>query len=149
MAAVNFNFKPSRAAKLVGKRFGDEATRALQKEGLLTVNDIKRQMSGKKSGRIYRSRASGKVKHQAGAPGEAPAVDTGAYRNAIASELVRSARGGAVVKIGIARASRKRGGGFPLDKRAIVLEATHPHFEPAFKRAVVRLRKRLKGLGRR
>lgn len=43
-------------------------------------------MAGNKTGRIYRI---GKVEHQASAPGEPPATDTGALVNSIGSERVK------------------------------------------------------------
>lgn len=43
----------------------------------------KRQMEGERTGQIY---LYGKVEHQASAPGEAPAVDTGFLKNSIVAQ---------------------------------------------------------------
>lgn len=43
----------------------------------------KRQMEGERTGRIY---LHGRVEHQASAPGEAPAVDTGFLKNSIVAQ---------------------------------------------------------------
>lgn len=152
---VKFDFKPTRAVKRVAKTMGRNVEIAIGKESVLTAGDIKRRMSEKKSGRFYRSRAS-KARHQASAPGQAPAVDTGAYRGAVGFEVVKSklTPGGVVGRIGLTRASKK--GKSSLKDRLPALEfgskdgktKKRPVWGPAYKRAIVRLRKRLKGLGR-
>jgi hypothetical protein len=50
---------------------------ALAQIGLLYVNQVRVILSQPGTGRLYRR---GNVTHQASAPGQAPAVDTGAYR---------------------------------------------------------------------
>jgi phage gpG-like protein len=57
-----------------------EIDKAVMKLALEMEADIKSRMAEGKSGAIYR-RGSGT--HQASAPGEAPAIDTGAYVNSI------------------------------------------------------------------
>ena len=48
-------------------------------------NDIRMQMNGAKSGRIYTRRS---ITHQASAPGEAPAIDTAAYVSSIETRQI-------------------------------------------------------------
>ncbi len=53
--------------------------------GLILEDAIKRRLSHPGTGRLY---ARGRRVHQASAPGEPPAVDTGHLRNSIGSEAV-------------------------------------------------------------
>lgn len=54
------------------------------------MDEAKLSMALSKSGRIYKRGKSGKT-HQASAPGEAPAIDTGALVNSLATEKVSEA----------------------------------------------------------
>ncbi len=48
----------------------------------------KLSMSGAKHGRVYMKGVKGNIEHQASAPGEAPAIDTGALVNSIQTEML-------------------------------------------------------------
>lgn len=65
----------------------------VQKTALEVEKDAKASMSGAKHGRVY-PRGDGKP-HQASAPGEAPAIDTGHLVNSI--QAARTGQGSAVV----------------------------------------------------
>ena len=86
------------------------------------ANDAKRAVArGHKTGRIYRR---GGVSHQASAPGEPPATDTGALVNSIAGDAVIS---GGVVQ-GIIRAAVHYAAWLELGTRRMV---ARPFLAPA------------------
>lgn len=58
------------------------AERAVKRAGLHFQNELKRTLTGRRSGRTYRISRTGKL-HVASAPGEPPAVLFGALRNSI------------------------------------------------------------------
>lgn len=78
--SVVFNRIPGVIAAL-----NQEVADILGTEPGLMMNDIKDAMNQPHSGRIY---TRGNVQHQASAPGEAPAIDTGALVNSI--QIVRT-----------------------------------------------------------
>lgn len=69
---------------------------ALLTAGLVLEREIKLQLSHPGTGRIYKRRS---ISHQASAPGEPPAPDTGSLRNSIGHEAV-----GDVLRVGSAMA---------------------------------------------
>jgi hypothetical protein len=71
-----------RALKLYGEKAEAELSKAVQATALTINGDIKRAIQGPpKTGRIY---SRGEKNHQASAPGEAPATDTGVLVSSIA-----------------------------------------------------------------
>ena len=66
------------------KELRPEAGRIVRRTGMQVLRNAKTSMSGPKSGRVYAR--SGKP-HQASAPGEAPAVDTGNLVNSLQIEM--------------------------------------------------------------
>jgi len=60
------------------------ASALVERTARAVEEDWKSSMEGQKSGRLYRR---GNVVHQASAPGEAPAIDTGNYYGAIHVEM--------------------------------------------------------------
>lgn len=108
---------------------------ALDASGRQVVSEAKKSiLQGKKTGRVYKRRT---VTHQASAPGEAPASDTGRLVNSIASYLVRNSKY-VVITAG-------RG----LAKYAVMLEhgtrkiAPRPFFFPAVEKSRVWIQNRL------
>jgi hypothetical protein len=70
-----------RALKLYGEKAEAELSKAVQATALTINSDIKKAIQGPpKTGRIY---SRGQKNHQASAPGEAPATDTGALVSSI------------------------------------------------------------------
>ena len=53
----------------------------------------KASLSGARSGRIYRRGVKGNILHQASAPGEAPATDTGHLANSIGARMIGRTEG--------------------------------------------------------
>lgn len=109
----------------------------LTRVGIGLVNDVKREVSQKGSGRIYRigrtphagdKRAGRRVRtHQASAPGEPPAVDTGRYRASWRWFLQRTL-GAAVLFVG---SSSPIGGWLEFGTRRM---AARPHLRPVVRR---------------
>jgi phage gpG-like protein len=98
----------------------DEIGEAILKLALELEADIKSQMAEGKSGAVYR-RGSGT--HQASAPGEAPAIDTGAYVNSIqTTEIKDGAEVGTNMEYG------------PFLEFGTGRIAKRPHFTPAVER---------------
>lgn len=78
-------------AKVINESaIGLPARDALDIAGVVLVNEIKQQLSHPGSGEVY---VHGGVEHQASAPGEPPAVDTGQLRNSISSTSGEDASG--------------------------------------------------------
>jgi phage gpG-like protein len=97
-----------------------EIGRAVMKLALELEADIKSQMAEGKSGAVYK-RGSGT--HQASAPGEAPAIDTGAYVNSIqTTETKDGAEVGTNMEYG------------PFLEFGTGRIAKRPHFTPAVER---------------
>lgn len=69
----------------------------LQAAGVELVGQIKQELSQPGTGRIYRR---GAITHQASAPGEPPAPDTGQLRNSIQMAVLESDDGTAVLRVG-------------------------------------------------
>lgn len=65
------------------------ATEAADRIGQLITERIYFRLSQPGSGRLYKSK-TGSGKHQASAPGESPAPDTGAYRESWSYRVVKS-----------------------------------------------------------
>ena len=98
----------------------DEIGKAVMKLALELEADIKSQMAEGKSGRIYERGGS---THQASAPGEAPAIDTGAYVNSIqTTETKDGAEVGTNMEYG------------PFLEFGTSRIAKRPHFTPAAER---------------
>ena len=72
---------------LISAEMRRNAGQAVRATALRIETTAKESMAGPKSGRIY-PRSSGE--HQASAPGEAPAIDTGALVNSVGMEMVSS-----------------------------------------------------------
>lgn len=60
--------------------------RGVEEAEILFVNQIKRELTGKRTGRTYRVPGTKRAVHVASAPGEAPAVLFGHLRNSIGYE---------------------------------------------------------------
>ena len=98
----------------------DEIGKAVMKLALELEAEIKCQMAEGKSGRIYERGGS---THQASAPGEAPAIDTGAYVNSIqTTETKDGAEVGTNMEYG------------PFLEFGTSRIAKRPHFTPAAER---------------
>jgi HK97 gp10 family phage protein len=76
---------------------GDHLGKAALAGAMLVEQAAKLSMGEAKSGRMYGA-------HQASAPGEAPAVDTGLLLNSIQSELVETSATSALAQAGVAGA---------------------------------------------
>ena len=111
-----------------------EISDILRTEPELISNDIKTAMNQPHSGRIYKRRS---VEHQASAPGEAPAIDTGAYINSI--QIKRNNKTASIQS---------------NQQQALALELGRPEknllprpaWIPAAKRSSQRIRRRMKAL---
>ena len=96
-----------------------EASSIVRETAFSIETDIHNQMAESKSGRIYGG-------HQASAPGEAPAVDTGAYTNSIQTDAKQGSLTATVYtpsEVG------------PHLEYGTVYMAPRPHFTPAAERA--------------
>lgn len=94
--------------------------------------DVKRRIQGgSKTGRVY-LRGRRRRRHQASAPGESPATDTGALAGSYRAKRV---------KAGAWRVGSSKKYAAPLE-----LRMNRPHLRLAFKASEVRFRKRLKHL---
>ena len=92
----------------------------------IVVNDAKRSVArGPKTGRIYRR---GNITHQASAPGEPPATDTGVLVNSIAGDVSKTANG---VVQGYVRAGAGYAGYLEFGTRKM---AARPFLFPAVER---------------
>lgn len=70
----------------IGQRTAQEVGRAVRRGGLaIESNAVSRVISPPKTGRIYPSKSRKGAFHQASAPGEAPAADTGRLHQSITS----------------------------------------------------------------
>lgn len=72
---------------IVREELHAKAAAEVRKAILRTEVEIKKSMASAKHGRLYRVSKTGKP-HQASAPGEAPAMDTGALANSIHTEMI-------------------------------------------------------------
>jgi phage gpG-like protein len=77
MANGGFNKLPEITSKL-----GQNLMKALDEGATILADETKLSMRGEKHGRYYKVSKTGKP-HRASAPGEAPAIDTGALVNSI------------------------------------------------------------------
>lgn len=94
----------------------------------IVVADAKRSVArGPKTGRIY---TRGNISHQASAPGEPPATDTGRLLNAIAGDLETSDKQNGFVR-GFIRAATEYAGYLELGTRRIL---PRPFLVPAIER---------------
>jgi len=105
------------------------------RNGLETIaTDVRQSMSrGKHTGRIYR-KYNPRRDHQASAPGETPAVDTGVYVGQITTVMDKDGRGGQVESRGRQAAILEFGAG---------RVAARPHMDPALKRNQKRIMDRV------
>lgn len=86
--ANTFSGRRSLSVKLnaIGQRTAQEVGRALRRGGLAIENAaVDKIISPPKTGRIYRSKHRKGALHQASAPGEAPAADSGRLDQSITS----------------------------------------------------------------
>lgn len=93
----------------------------------------KRSMSGPKSGRMYKKSKSGKP-HQASAPGEPPARDTGNLANSIQVTMLNDVT--AAVDVSAEYAETLEFGGAHVESRPFVepaIKLVQPEFEAALK----------------
>jgi hypothetical protein len=113
----------------------NEVTDVIHNEPFLMKNDVAEAMNKPHTGRIYKRRS---VRHQASAPGEAPAIDTGALIGSL--EIVH--------KTSMESALQSN------QEQALALElgrpeanlAPRPYMIPAAKKSVKRINKRLRDL---
>ncbi|MGE4043317.1 MAG: HK97-gp10 family putative phage morphogenesis protein [Acetobacteraceae bacterium] len=125
-----------------------ETKKALYLSGLKVEEKAKKAiMNGPKTGRVYRKGKKGRILHQASAPGEAPANDTGRLVNSIHTEakgdgsVVTVSAGSGVVDYAAALE-------FGTSKMAArpffnpALEQAKPEIEALMKRAVVNVTKK-------
>lgn len=111
---------------------------------LLLETAVKEMLSRPGSGRLYRKRS---VVHQASAPGEPPAVDTGKYRNSVTHS--RPEWDGDTVSASVGtndvRAQILEFGGRTGKGRRIRIHP-RPHFRPALAQAEPAIQRRLENL---
>lgn len=124
------------------RRLGPESTQVAKREiaagALILQNAIRTAIaSGSKSGRIY---TRGGVQHQASAPGEAPATDTGRLLGSI---NVETSPDGLSASIGVTEltnvpyARRLEFGG--MDSRGVFI-AERPYIRPAWRENIKNIR---------
>lgn len=111
-------------------RLREPAALAVHRAALHFEGAVKKTLSGKRSGRIYRVSRKGRL-HQASAPGEPPAVMFGALRQSITStEPVWDGwQVSCEVGTNLVYARRLEWGG--VDRRGIRI-LPRPYFEPTF-----------------
>ena len=85
MVTITARFENMDAVQAALRAYGDKAAqeigKAVQAQGLDVTGGIKKRIQrGPKTGRVY---TRGNVTHQASAPGEAPATDTGTLDSSI------------------------------------------------------------------
>jgi HK97 gp10 family phage protein len=123
-----------RASQRVRDEIAKEINKAVFLSGKKVEGDAKRSiLSGQKSGRIYTRRT---VAHQASAPGEAPASDTGRLVNSINTERSGPGEAKVIAGRGIARYAA-------LLEFGTRLMAARPFFFPAFEKNREWIRERL------
>ncbi len=126
---VKYNKLPLLAARL------PEAVDEIVRKTALDIEaEAKAKMSGPKHGRMYGA-------HQASAPGEAPAVDTGKLKNAIRSEFPK--RGKAIVNVAAEYGAALEFGTRKIAARPFMRPAAEKMF-PDFVEACKQLEKKLK-----
>lgn len=81
-------------------RFAQYAEGMASEAGRIVLATIRRieartkaSLSGPRSGRLYQRGAKGTIVHQASAPGEAPATDTGNLANSIGAQMIGRSEG--------------------------------------------------------
>lgn len=99
---ISVSIDGEEALKAALVSLGDGVTDAVRKEvyrtGLELQGDIKQRIQrGPKTGRVYRR---GNITHQASAPGQAPATDTGRLVNSIYLDDEGFGRGRAEISVG-------------------------------------------------
>lgn len=106
---------------------------------------VKKTLSGKRSGRIYTGRRG--RKHQASAPGEPPATQTGKLRQSITFGEAKWDGWNVTCEVGSSMpyAQRLEWGG--VDSRGIRI-LPRPYFEPTFLREVATIERILEDLRR-
>lgn len=87
------------------KEMEEKVGRVVHLAGLQVEQIAKASMSGPRSGRIYRR---GKKMHQASAPGEPPAVDTGKLKNSIHTRMVTPTKAQVIANTNYAERLEKR-----------------------------------------
>lgn len=83
----------------------DDAEAAIFEAGTIVSNRIKLKLTGSRSGRRYRVPGTTTATYQASAPGESPAVMTGALRNAVSVSDVRRDASSVSVDVGVGAAA--------------------------------------------
>lgn len=119
MADVTVVFDQGALAELFESPQGPVA-KDLVRRGVKVERRVKQLLSQPGSGRIYKRRG---IAHQASAPGEPPAPDTGKYRATIGQQLETDSQG-LIEKIGT---DDKRGPWLELGTRKM---APRPHLVP-------------------
>ena len=133
---VEFNHIP-----LVEALIHAEVQRILSEEPIEIVNDVRSQMNEPKSGRIYKRRS---VEHRASAPGQAPAIDTGALVNSLIWNKLGTT--GAEVIEGVEGKNYAHALEFGRPEHNL---APRPHMKPAANRAKQRITKSFRELAKR
>jgi hypothetical protein len=110
-----------------------EVTAIIREEPYLMSNDVKDAMNKPHSGRIYKRRT---VEHRASAPGEAPAIDTGALVNSL--EIVHSGPMKSALQ-----SNQPQALALELGRPEANL-LPRPYMTPAAEKSVKRIKKRLK-----
>jgi hypothetical protein len=92
MVTITARFENMQAVNAALRQYGEQAERAIglavQATALEVRGDIQRRIQrGPKTGQVY---VRGNVTHQASAPGEAPATDTGTLASSISYRMVRA-----------------------------------------------------------
>lgn len=108
-------------------RAREQIARAVERAALVAESEMKRSMTGPKSGREYnRGRTRNRRPHRASAPGEPPAVDSGTLLNSI-STLPGGTEFEAVVTVGAEYGAYLEFGTRRMDPR--------PYVRPALEKA--------------
>ena len=115
----------------------DDAEMAIFEAGTVVSNRIKTRLTGQRTGRVYRVPGTETATYTASAPGESPAVLTGALRNAIAVSPVRRTTDTVEVDVGVGAAPGARGlpyarrleyGGFHTQGETVTVRGTEGFF---------------------
>ncbi len=84
---VKVEFKS--ALRMVERQIELEAFRRIQQAAVLVQNEVRKTLTGQRTGKTYRVPGTKKKRYTASAPGEPPAVRTGRLRSSIRYRIVR------------------------------------------------------------
>ena len=135
-SALEFNHIPE-----VMQLIQSVSQQILSEEPIEIINDVKAQMNEPKSGRVYKRRS---VEHRASAPGQAPAIDTGALVNSLIWNKLGTT--GAEVIEGVEGKNYAHALEFGRPEHNL---APRPHMKPAANRAKQRITKSFRELAKR